>query len=161
MFLGVHVPVHDAQQPALAVPFLVGVGQAAANAGDNKCRQGNGDLLFRLDVFDDKVFEVFAVHEFHYHVVLSANDTQMVGLDYIGMDQVRHEPRLTDKVAAEFGDGRVLLANQLDGDLLAKVVRAQLPRFDDHAHAALRNGTNHLVMGFAKNMFQLMHRPSI
>jgi hypothetical protein len=48
-------------------------------------------------------------------------EPEVVGLDDVGVDQVGDEPGFADEILLEFRDGRVLLANEFDGDHLAKL----------------------------------------
>jgi len=81
----------------------------------------------------------------------------VVGLDDARVDEVGHEPRLADEILLELLDRGVLLTNQLYGDDLLEIARAELVRLVHDAHAALRELTDHLVMNLVENVFNGGH----
>lgn len=151
------VPVDDVQVAAVAVVLLVGVGEAPGDARDDEGGEVDGDLLAQLAVLVDEDLEVHAADKFHHHEILPADLAEMVGLDDVGMDQVRDQPGLADEVLLELLDRREFLADQLDGHDFLEIANAELHRLVDHAHAALRELVQHLVVNLVEEVFDGRH----
>src|ERR1700733_15100356 len=73
----------------------------------------------------------------------------MLGLDDVLVDEVRDGRGFADEVIDELFLIGVILSNDLDGDALDEVARAQLFGFIDHAHAAFKNFADNLVSEIA------------
>ena len=81
----------------------------------------------------------------------------MVGLDDVGVDEVRDEARLPDEVVLELLDRGVLLADELHRDDLPEVARSQLHGLVHDPHAALRQLAGHLVVQFIEDVLEGCH----
>ena len=148
----------DVQVVAVAVALLVGVGEPARHPGDDEGGQVDGHLAVELAVLLEELLDVVAPHVLHDHEVLAADLPEVVGLDDVRVDQVRHEPGLPDEVLLELGDGGVLLADQLHGDRLPELAGPQLVRLVHDSHAALGDGPDHLVVDLVEDLFDRGHR---
>ena len=155
--LGADVAVDDIEMPAVAITLGVGVGEAACDARDDEGREIDRNLAAELPVLLQEVLEIHTPHKFHHHEILSAGLPKVVGLDDVGMDEVGNEPGLADEVILELLDGRILLANQLNGHDLAEIARAPLQRFEDKAHPTLGNLPSHLIVELAEDVFDRRH----
>ena len=91
-----------------------------------------GELLGEL-------FEVHAADQFHGDEVDAVGFAEVVGLDDVGVDQVRDELGLADEILDEGLLAGVVGADDLDGDAFDEVARAVLLGLVDDAHAALEN----------------------
>ena len=151
------VAVDDVEMAALAVAFGVRVGEAARDARRDEHGEidGHGDPL--PPVLLDELLEVHPAHELHDHVVLPADLPEVIGLDDVGVNEVRDQARLADEVVLEFLDGRVLLANELHRDHLAEVAGPELHRLVDHAHAPFRELAGHLIPQLTGDLLKCRH----
>src|SRR5690349_20133649 len=75
----------------------------------------------------------------------------MVGLDDVGVDQVRHQLRFADEVIDELLLVGVILAHHFDRDSLDEFARPVLLGFIDNAHAAFKDFSYNLVTKFVLN----------
>ncbi len=69
----------------------------------------------------------------------------MIGLDDVGVDEVRDELGFADEIIDELLLVGVVLADDLDGDALDKVAGAELFGFINDAHAALKNLADNFI----------------
>ena len=127
----------DVEVVAVAVALLVGVGEPARHPGDDEGGQVHGHLAAELAVPLKELLDVVAADELHHHEVLAADLAQVVGLDDVRVDQVRHEPGLADEVLLELGDRGILLADQLHGYGLPELAGPQLVGLVHDPHPAL------------------------
>src|ERR1700690_547036 len=155
------VAVDDVQVVALAVQLLVGVGKAPGDPGDDECGQVDGHLPPKLAVPVEELLDVVAPDILHHHEVLAVHLPQVVGLDDVGVDQVRDEAGLPDEVLLEFRYRRVLAADELHGDRLLELAGPVLVRLVHDAHPALRYRADHLVGDPADDLFVRCHRVEI
>src|SRR5204862_2246277 len=76
----------------------------------------------------------------------AARFAQMIRLDDIGVDQVGYEFGFANKIINELLLVCVILANHFDSNAFDEAARAQLLGFVHHAHPALKDLANDLVM---------------
>ena len=75
----------------------------------------------------------------------AARLAQMVGLDDVGVDQVRHQLGLADEILDEHLLAGVIVPDDLHGDAFDEIARAVLLGFINDAHAALKNFADDFV----------------
>ena len=95
-----------------------------------------------------------AAHKFHHHEILSADLAKMVGLDDVGMDQIRDQSGLSDEIFLEFRDRRILLADELHRDVLAKIPSAPLNALVNQSHSPLGDLAGKLVVQLVEDVFE-------
>ena len=115
-------------------------------------------MFAQLAMTLEKLLKIHAFDEFHYHEILTADLTEVVGLDNVGMDQVGNESRLADKIVLKFFDGRIFFPNNFYRDNLPEITRSELHGFIDEAHAAFRDLAGHLVVELVENVLKCGHR---
>ena len=105
----------------------------------------------------EKLFEMHASNKFHDHEILSANLAQVVGLNDVGVDQIRDQSSLADEVLLELRDGRVFLTDQFDRDDLAEVSSTALHRFIDQSHAPFSDLSSQLIVQLIEDVLEGSH----
>src|ERR1041385_5937956 len=98
--------------------------QPARDPADDKNREFLGQLLLLVLKLRLKLFEVHAANEFHCDEKHAARLAKVIRLNNVGVNQIGNELRLTDKILDELFLVGIILANDLDGDALAKFTRA-------------------------------------
>src|SRR5581483_10160251 len=88
---------------------------------------------------------VDAADEFHGDEVHAAGLAEVVGLDDVGMDQIRDQFGFADEVLDEGLLTGIILADDLDGNALDEVAGAELFGLIDDAHAAFEDLADDLV----------------
>jgi len=140
----------DVELPAVATAFFMGVGEAAGDPGDEEGgeihRHGASHGLVPLQ----ELLEIYAADKLHHREILAVGLPEMVGLDDVGVDQIRHQPGLADEVILDFINGRAFLAYDYYGHDLAEIARAELLGLVNQPHAALGNLAHHLVVDFGE-----------
>ena len=106
-----------------------------------------------------ELLQVDAVDQFHADEIKPARLAQMVGLDDVGMDQVRHQFGLADEILDELFLVGVILADDLHGHALDEIARAVLLGFVNDAHAALENLAHDFVAELVLYGKQRCHAP--
>lgn len=81
----------------------------------------------------------------------------MIGLDDVGMDQVRDQLGFANEIIDELFLVGVILPNNFHGDALDKFARATLFGFVDDPHAAFENFSNDFVPEFVLDSEQASH----
>jgi hypothetical protein len=95
-----------------------------------------------------ELLEVDAPDQFHGDKIDAASFAQVVGLNDVGVDQIRDQLGLADKVVDELLLVGVVLADDLDGDALDELARAVLLGFIDNSHPAFENFSDNIVPKF-------------
>src|SRR5215212_9929661 len=101
----------------------------------------------------EELLEVNPSNKFHDHEILSADLPEVIGLNDVRVDQVRHQTSFADEVVLELLNRGVFLANQLYRDHLTKVSRSQLLCLVHHSHPTVGNLSRHLIMQLIENVF--------
>ena len=94
------------------------------------------------------MFEVHAADQFHGDEADPIRFAEVIGLNDVGVDQVRDELGFTDEVLDEIRLAGVIGADHLDGDALDEVARAALLGFVNDTHAAFKNLPDDFVPEF-------------
>jgi len=105
----------------------------------------------------EELFEAHALHVFHHHEILPSHLAEVVGLDDVGMDQIRDEAGFADEVLLKLLEGGVFLANQLDGDPFPEFSGAVLHGLIHDAHAPFCNGADQFVVNLVNDVFDGAH----
>src|SRR6266446_1156004 len=140
------IAVHDAQRLSVLVGFGMGVSQTPCHAAHNEHGQFLRQHPLLIGQLLGKLLEVHTADQFHRDKINASRFAEMVGLDYVGVDQVCHKFGFSDKVIDELLLVSVILPNHFNRDALDEAARAQLLSFVHYAHAAFKNFANDLVM---------------
>ncbi len=143
------IAMDNAEGLAVLVGFGMGVGESAGDAAGDEDGKFAGQGAFLVGQLLGELFQVDAADQFHGDEEHAARLAQMVGLDDVGMDQVRDEFGFADEIVDELFLVGVILADDLDGDALDEVARAVLLGLIDDAHAAFKNLADDLVAEIA------------
>ena len=95
-----------------------------------------------------ELFEVHAANQLHRDEVNARGFAEMIGLDDVGVDQVRDQLGFADEIIDELFLVGVILANDFDGDAFDEFARAVLLGFVNDAHAAFKNLADDFVAKF-------------
>jgi hypothetical protein len=145
--------MYDVKVTAFDIAFLVRISESAGDPGNNEGGYVDWDLTIEDPMTFNQLLEMHAAHKFHYHEILSANLTEVIGLDDIGVDQVGDESGFADKVFLELRNGGLFFADELNGDNLAEITRTALDGFIHQPHAALSDLAGKLVVQLIEDMF--------
>ncbi len=145
MFLKTHIAMDDAERLAIRPGLGMRVGQTPGDATGDEHRQFERQLAALVAELVGELFEVHAADEFHGDKEDAIGFAQLVGLDDVGVDQIRDQLGFADKIINEGFLARVIGADNLDGDPLDKVAGAALLGFVHDAHPALEDFTNDVV----------------
>ena len=104
-----------------------------------------------------ELLQVHPVDQFHADEIKPARLAQVVGLDDVGVDQVRHQLGFADEILDELFLVGVILADDLHGHALDEIARAVLFGLIDDAHAAFENLADDFVAELALNGKQTCH----
>src|SRR5437016_5878512 len=124
----------------------MGVSQPSSHAANDEHRQFPRQHPPLIGQLLRKLLEVYTADQLHRDKINSARFSQMIGLDDIGVNQVRNEFGFANKVINELLLVCIILANHFDGNAFDEATRAQLLGFVHHAHPALKDLANDLVM---------------
>ena len=155
--LGAHIPVDDTEEISIPIGLGMGVGQPTSHTRNNEHRQLDGQLPSPLLQLLAELLQVHPTDELHADVTGSAGLPEMVGLDDIGVDQVRHQLGLPDEVLDELRLPGVLLADDLDRNTLQEAPRSMLESLVDNAHSAFIDLADDFVAQFTGNGGHLRH----
>lgn len=142
------IAMDDAEGLAVLVGLGVGVGEAARDAAGDEHRQFERQLFAFVAQLMGELFEVDAPDQFHGDEEHAIGFTEVIGLNDVGVDEVRYQFGLADEVFDESFLAGVVGAHHLDGDALDEVARAPLLGFIHDAHAALENLPDDIVTKF-------------
>ena len=95
-----------------------------------------------------ELFQVHPADQLHRDEVNSIRLAQVIGLDNVGVDQIRDELGLADEVFDEHLLAGEIGPDDLDGHALDEIARAALLGFIHDAHAALKDFADDFVAEF-------------
>src|SRR5262249_46893977 len=146
--LETHVAVDNAQRLAVLVGLRMGVGQAAGHAAGNEHRQFLGQDLTLVRELVGKLLKIHSPNEFHGDKRHAVRLAQLVGLDDVGVNQVRHQLRLANEVLNEHLLAGEVWTDNFDGDAFDKITRPQLLGLVHNSHTTLKNFADDVVAEF-------------